>query len=255
MIISIIQARVGSSRLPNKVLKYLEDKTVLEHVVSRVEKSKYIDEVFVATTIDKNNLPLIQLCASQNIRVFCGSEEDVLDRFYQLAKLINPSHIVRITSDCPVIDPLIIDLIIENHLKFNFDYTSNTIVDSYPDGLDVEVFSFSILERVWKEAKLYSEREHVTPYIKKHPELFSIKSIISEVNYADKRWTLDTDADLEFLRAVFSNLYKIKPLFSMEDLLSLLKEQPLLEKINSNIIRNEGYLESLKKDRTAKNNL
>ena len=192
-------------------MKYLEDKTVLEHVVSRVRTSRYIDEVFVATTIDKNNLPLVQLCSSQNIRVFCGSEDDVLDRFYQLAKLIHPDHIVRITSDCPVIDPEIIDLIIENHLRSNSDYTSNTILDSFPDGLDTEIFSFSALEKAWFEAKLSSEREHVTPYIKKHPDLFAIKSIVSEINYANKRWTLDTDSDFRFLTVLFSNLYNSNP--------------------------------------------
>lgn len=249
MIIAIVQARVGSIRLPNKVMKYLEDKTVLEHVCSRVRRSKYIDEVFVATTIDKNNLPLIQLCSSQNIRVFCGSEDDVLDRFYQLSKLIRPNHILRVTSDCPVIDPDVIDLIIENHLRLNSDYTSNTIVDSYPDGLDTEIFSFLVLERSWKEANLISEREHVTPYMKKHPDLFSIKSIVSDINYADKRWTLDTESDYEFLKLIFKKLYKKKYFFGMNDILQLLKEQPSLEKINSNIIRNEGYLQSLKKDK------
>ncbi len=251
MIIAIIQARAGSSRLPNKVMKYLEDKTVLEHVVSRVRTSRYIDEVFVATTIDKNNLPLVQLCSSQNIRVFCGSEDDVLDRFYQLAKLIHPDHIVRITSDCPVIDPEIIDLIIENHLRSNSDYTSNTILDSFPDGLDTEIFSFSALEKAWFEAKLSSEREHVTPYIKKHPDLFAIKSIVSEINYANKRWTLDTDSDFRFLTVLFSNLYNSNPLFGMREILNLLDEQPSLEIINSNIIRNEGYLKSLKNDDTV----
>lgn len=251
MIVAIIQARVGSSRLPNKVMKYLEDKTVLEHVVSRVRTSRYIDEVIVATTIDKNNLPLVQLCSSQNIRIFCGSEDDVLDRFYQLAKLIHPDHIVRITSDCPVIDPEIIDLIIENHLRSNSDYTSNTILDSYPDGLDTEIFSFSALEKAWFEAKLSSEREHVTPYIKKHPDLFAIKSIVSEINYASKRWTLDTDSDFKFLTTVFSNLYNSDPIFGMSKILNLLDEQPALELINSNIIRNEGYIKSLKNDGTV----
>lgn len=250
MIISIIQARLGSTRLPNKVLKYLEDKTVIEHVVSRVKQSKYIDEVFVATTINKNNLPLVQLCSAHNIRVFYGSEEDVLDRFYQLAKLICPDHIVRITSDCPVLDPEIIDLIIENHLKLNCDYTSNTIEDSYPDGLDTEVFTFSALKKAWQEAKLLSEREHVTPYIKKHPELFSHNSVVSKVNYGNKRWTLDTDRDFEFLESVFKHLYHSNNFFGMNDILNLVNKQPSLEKINANIIRNEGYIKSIEKDKT-----
>ena len=250
MIIAIIQARVGSTRLPNKVLKYLEDKTVLEHVWSRVKRSRYIDEVFVATTIDINNLPLINLCSSKGIRLFCGSEDDVLDRFYQLAKLLRPDHIVRITSDCPVIDPYIIDLIIENHLELNSDYTSNTIEDSYPDGLDAEVFTFHSLERAWKKANLQSEREHVTPYIKKHPELFKLNSIVSKINYAEKRWTLDTDLDFQFLHLLYEELYSENENFGMNDILELLKRKPSLELINSNIIRNEGYIKSLKEDKS-----
>lgn len=248
MIIAIIQARVGSKRFPNKVMKYLEDKTVLEHVVNRVKKSRYIDEVFVATTIDKKDLAILQLCSAKHMRVFCGAEEDVLDRFYQLAKLLHPNHIVRITSDCPVIDPKIIDLIIETHLKLNSDYTSNTIIDSYPDGLDTEVFSFSVLEKCWKEAKLISEREHVTPYIKKHPKLFLLHSIVSDINYADKRWTIDTESDYEFLKSIFKILYKKNHLFGMNEILQLLEKSPSLEKINSNNIRNAGYLKSLKND-------
>lgn len=249
MIIAIIQARVGSTRLPNKVLKNLGDKTVLEQVVSRVRKSKYIDDVFVATTINENNLPIIQLCSKKKIRVFCGSEEDVLDRYYQLAKLIKPTHIVRITADCPVIDFNIIDLIIKNHLNSKSDYTSNTIVDSYPDGLDTEIFSYSALEKAWNNANLISEREHVTPYIKKHPNLFNIKSIVSRVNYNDKRWTLDTHKDYEFLKEIFKLLYSNNNYFGMNEILDLLRNRTDLETINSNIIRNEGYLQSIENDK------
>jgi spore coat polysaccharide biosynthesis protein SpsF (cytidylyltransferase family) len=249
MILAIIQARVGSSRLPNKVLHLLEDKTVLEHVISRVRRSKYINEVFVATTIDKNNLPLIELCSSQNIRVFCGSEDDVLDRFYQLAKLIHPDHIVRITSDCPAIDPEVIDMIIMNHLESKSDYTSNTIIDSFPDGLDTEIFTFSSLEKSWKEAVLLSEREHVTPYLKKHPEIFSLKSIVCDINLAVKRWTIDTESDYEFFKSVFNELYAKNPFFGMDDILQLLEKKPELEIINANIIRNEGYLKSVMNDK------
>ena len=250
MILAIIQERMGSTRLPNKVMKYLVDKTVLEHVVARVNKSQYINEIFVATTIDKNNLPLIQICSSRNIRIFCGSEEDVLDRYYQLAKLICPDHIVRITSDCPVIDPEIIDLIIQKHIKSNCDYTSNTLEASYPDGLDTEVFSFSALQKAWQEANLLSEREHVTPYIKNHPEIFSHNSILSKINYANKRWTLDTTQDFEFLKSIYENLYYTNNFFGMNDILYLINNQPSLEKINANIIRNEGYFKSVEKDKT-----
>lgn len=254
MITAIIQARMGSTRLPSKVLKILGGKSVLEQVYDRVKKSKYIDEIFVATTIDNNNLPLINLCSSKGMRVFCGSEDDVLDRYYQLAKLINTDHIVRVTSDCPVIDPELIDFIIESHLQSLSDYTSNTIEDSFPDGLDTEVFKFEALERAWNEAVLISEREHVTPYIKKNPKLFSLNSIVSKTDYRSKRWTLDTSLDFEFLHSVFEDLYEKKPYFGMNDILHLLETKPFLEMINSNIIRNEGYLKSLKEDKSANKN-
>jgi len=251
-VLAIIQARMGSTRLPGKVLLSLEGKTVIEHVVERVKCAKLVDEVIVATSININNLPLIRVCAEKNIRVFCGSEEDVLDRFFQLAKLLVPAHIVRITADCPVIDPAIIDKIIATHFLENADYTSNTIDETYPDGLDIEIFTYKSLTQAWNEASLSSEREHVTPYIKKHPDLFLLKSIVSDINYADKRWTLDTELDFEFLRSIFNILYKKNHFFSMNDILHLIKKQPSLEKINSNIIRNEGYLNSLKKDEIIK---
>lgn len=250
MIAAIIQARMGSTRLPNKVLKNLGDKSVLEQVYSRVKKSKLIDEIFIATTIDKNNLPLLNLCTSKGMRVFCGSEDNVLDRYYQLAKLIKTEHIVRITSDCPVIDSELIDMIIEKHLQSNSDYTSNTIEDSYPDGLDTEVFKFKSLEYAWKNASLNSEREHVTAYIKKHPELFKLNSIVSEINYSEKRWTLDTDLDFQFLHLLYEELYSKNENFGMNDILELLERKPSLELINSNILRNEGYIKSLKEDKS-----
>lgn len=252
MIIAIIQARMGSSRLPNKVLKLLSDKTVLEQVYNRVIRSKYIDEVIVATTIDKSNLPIVNLCSSKGIRIFCGSENDVLDRFYQLAKLINPDHIVRITSDCPVIDSVIIDLIIQSHLQSQADYSSNTIVDTFPDGLDAEIFKFTALKKTWEEAILPSEREHVTPYIKNHPEFFTLNSIESEINYFKKRWTLDTDLDFQFLSSIFNELYDGNPFFGINDILNLLERSPFLETINLNIERNEGYSKSLKEDKQIK---
>lgn len=250
MIAAIIQARMGSTRLPNKVLKILGDKTVLEQVYARVKRSSLVDEIFIATTINRNDLPLLNLCSSNGMRVFCGSEDNVLDRYYQLSNLIKAEHIVRITSDCPVIDSKLIDMLIENHLKSNSDYTSNTLEDSYPDGLDTEVFKFKALEYAWKNALLISEREHVTPYIKKHPELFKLNSIVSETNYSEKRWTLDTDLDFQFLNLIYDELYPQNKNFGMYDILELLKRKPFLELINSNILRNEGYIKSLKEDKS-----
>jgi spore coat polysaccharide biosynthesis protein SpsF (cytidylyltransferase family) len=248
----LIQARSGSSRLPEKVLLNLEGKTVLERVVERVQRCNKVDEVIVVTTIKKEDLKIVKISADYGICVFCGSEDDVLDRFYQAAKLIKPKNIIRITADCPLIDPDIIDMVIERHIKEDSDYTANCIVESYPDGLDVEVFKFGVLERTWLEAKLKSEREHVTPFIKKHPEIFKIISLVNETDLSEKRWTLDNSEDYEFIKKIYQGIFQKKNDFRMNDVLNFLKENPDLEKLNSSIIRNEGYQKSLKEDNLIK---
>ena len=248
--IAIIQARMGSTRLPGKVLLNLEDKTVLEHVVNRVRFSKHVDDVVVATTISKDDLRIVELCANLGISVYCGSEDDVLDRYYQAAKLFKADNIVRITSDCPVIDPKIIDDVITAHLKNNADYTSNTFKETYPDGQDVEVFTFAALRAAWKSAKLASEREHVTPYIRSNPNIFKYASLEYTEDISQKRWTLDNAEDLEFLRLVYKYLYSKNSLFGMDDILALISEKPEIETINQHIIRNEGYLKSQREDET-----
>ena len=246
--IAIIQARMGSTRLPGKVLLNLEDKTVLEHVVNRVRFSKHVDDVVVATTISKDDLRIVELCANLGVSIYCGSEDDVLDRYYQAAKLFKADNIVRITSDCPVIDPKIVDGAIILHLKDNADYTSNTLKETYPDGQDVEIFTFASLRTAWKDAKLASEREHVTPYIRNHPDIFKHARLEYQKDLSQKRWTLDNAEDLEFLRLVYKYLYSKNSLFGMDDILALISEKPEIEKINQHIIRNEGYIKSLRED-------
>ena len=248
--IAIVQARMGSTRLPGKVLLNLEDKTVLEHVIGRVKSSEYFDDVVVATTISKDDLRIVELCANLGISVYCGSENDVLDRYYQAAKLFGIENIVRITSDCPVIDSKIIDEVISLHLKNNADYTSNTLNETYPDGEDVEVFTFASLKKAWNNAKLASEREHVTPYIRNNPDIFKHASLEYKEDLSQKRWTLDNAEDLEFLRLVYKYLYSKNSLFDMDDILALIDENSEIEKINQHIIRNEGYLKSIREDET-----
>ena len=245
-VLAIIQARVGSTRLPNKVLMPLGDKTVIEQVIERVSRSKYIDEIVVATSIEKNNLLLIKLCSEKNIRVFAGSEEDVLDRFYQVAKLIKPKHIVRITADCPLHDPYIIDSVINKHIKIKVDYTSNTDPPTYPDGLDVEVFTFGSLKIAWENAKLLSQREHVTPYIRES-ERFSKFNVRNDNDLSELRWTLDEQRDYDMIKQVYDN-FPASSFFSFEEILELIESKPELAKINSDIIRNEGYIKSLNND-------
>ncbi len=240
---------MGSTRLPRKVLMDVEGISVLEHVVRRVKNCTLISDVIVATTIAENDLAIVKLCAEKGFRVFCGSEDDVLDRFYQIAKLLLPEHIVRITADCPLMDALVIDKVIEKHLLEHADYTSNTMVERYPDGEDVEVFTYKSLERSWKDADLVSEREHVTPYIRTHKEVFKQASVEYEIDVSSKRWTLDNQEDYEFIIKVYKALYHKNNYFGMKEILAFLKEHPEHEKINSNIKRNEGYEKSLKEDK------
>lgn len=251
MIAAFIQARMGSSRLPGKVLMKISGKPVLEHVMTRAMKIPKVDEVIVLTTLSPADLPIVRFCSQSKTRVFCGSEHDVLDRFYQAAKLIRPDHIVRITADCPVIDPFVSSLVVDRHLRGKADYTSNTITETYPDGLDTEIFAFDSLQKAWEQASLPSEREHVTPYIRAHPELFRLLEVTSDRNLHEKRWTLDNREDFVFLSRVFRALYSRNRFFGMEQILHWLADHPEAELINSIIHRNAGYRKSLRQDRLA----
>ncbi len=247
--LAIIQARVGSTRLPGKVMLKIFNKTVLEHVVNRVKKSKKIDFVIVATTTNRLDSKISLLCKQKKIPVYRGDEEDVLDRYYQAAKIYQAENIIRITSDCPLIDPIIIDKVIRLHLKSGADYTTNTLKETYPDGEDVEVIKFATLKQAWERANLPSEREHVTPYIRKHSELFKIINLECEKNYCKKRWTLDNPEDFKFIIKIYENLYQKDHYFNVGKILRLLAQHPKLELINSYIKGNEGYAKSLKEDK------
>jgi spore coat polysaccharide biosynthesis protein SpsF (cytidylyltransferase family) len=248
-IIAIIQARLGSTRLPGKVLLDLEGRTVLEHVIRRVKSSKLVTDVIVATTINKDDLEIVKLCANLGISVYCGSEDDVLDRYYQTARLFKADHIVRITSDCPLIDPMVIDEVITLHVREKADYTSNTLKETYPDGEDIEVFTFAALKEAWKKANLSSEREHVTPFIRKN-HAFKLVNLEYNKDLSHKRWTLDNPEDFEFIKSIYKNICNKSPNFGMMEILEFIDKNPDIEKINQNINRNEGYLKSLKEDKT-----
>lgn len=245
--IAIIQARTGSTRLPDKVLIQIKGKTVLEHVLDRVNKSKQIDEVIVATTISRNDLKIVGLCAKNGIRVFCGSENDVLDRYYQAAKLLEADNIIRITADCPIHDPEVIDQVIMTHIARDNDYTSNTLKETFPDGLDCEIMKYSVLKEAWKQAAMASQREHVTQYII-HNDKYKKSCVLSKENHGDERWTLDTKDDLSFIDKVYEELYELNPLFNYDDVIALLNKKPEIRKINSSSVRNEGLIKSLNND-------
>ena len=245
----IIQARTGSTRLPGKVLRKIHGTTVLEHVVRRTQVVNKVNMIIVATTVEKADLPIVKWCASNNVRVYCGSLLDVLDRYYQSARLFNARNIVRITSDCPLIDPKLIDQMIEFHQRQKTDYAANILETTFPDGEDIEICTFSALEKTWQEAKLGSEREHVTPYIRKHPELFTQASFTNRIDYSHMRWTLDEPQDLKFITSIYKELYRENPLFGMDAIIDLLQKKPQLSNSNSSITRNAGYLKSLQRDK------
>lgn len=243
----IIQARVGSTRLPNKVLKQLAGRPMLQFIIERVKYAKTIDGFLVATTNKERDNAIEELCKLLHINCYRGSENDVLDRYYQAAKIYSPQNVIRITADCPLIDPEIIDKIVSVHMAGNYDYTSNTLVETYPDGLDTEVMRYTALEKAWENALLSSEREHVTPYIKFKGDFrkFSVERIPS---LADKRWTVDTERDFIFISKICDSLFSEKELFLIEDILRYIDNNQQIENINRGIKRNEGYQLSLKNE-------
>lgn len=251
MIYAMIQARMGSSRLPGKVMREVVGKPLLEHIIDRLNFCDEIDNVIVISSNQIENEPITKLCEKLNVDYFLGDENDVLNRYYQAAINFNLNEndsVVRITADCPLIDPIIVDEIIIKHLKNNYDYTTNTLVRSFPDGLDCEVFTFSVLKDIWKKARLKSEREHVTLYIKNNPENYKLGNLKQDVDLSDLRWTVDEKEDFILIKKIYESLYNEEKPFLMEDILELLNNNPSLLKINDMYERNEGLLKSLRED-------
>jgi spore coat polysaccharide biosynthesis protein SpsF len=249
---AIIQARTGSSRLPAKVLANILGKPLLVHVINRVKASKLVESVVIATTTNEADRVICKIAEENAVACFMGSEEDVLDRYYQAATKSSSDPIVRITADCPLIDPCIIDVVVRCYIKGDCDYAANTLKPTYPDGLDVEVFGYEALERAWKEARWASEREHVTAYIRNNGERFRLVNVENSADLSHFRWTVDEEKDLKFVREVYKRLYKEGQIFYMGDILELLRKYPALEQINQGIRPNEGYLKSLREDRIVK---
>lgn len=248
-ITAIIQARLASTRLPGKTLMALAGNTLLGHLVRRVQACRQVSEIIIATTTNPGNDAIVAFANSNNLKYFRGSEEDVLDRFYKTAIRYNAEAVVRVTPDCPLLDPSIVDTIIAKYQEGPYDYVSNVITPTFPDGLDVEVFSFQSLEKAWKEAKLPSEREHATSYIIKHPERFRLFNVMkSGGDLSWMRWTVDTRQDYEFVQEIFSKIPNNESIFHMEDVIKVLENHPELMELNGTIKRNKGYINSLKKD-------
>jgi len=247
----IIQARMGSSRLPGKVLKDIENgKTVLSYTLEQLRHCKKIDKIIIATTNLKEDDDIVNFARKSGVEYFRGDSENVLDRYYNCAKAFNFSVIVRITADCPLIDPQIVDLVIAKFKENSYDYVTNCFERTYPYGTEVEVFTIFALEESWKDAKLPSEKEHVTPYIKKHQEKFKIFNIKYKEDFSKYRWVLDRENDLDLVKKIIVKI-KERPIL-MNHIISLFMKEPDLMKINSNNIADEGYLKSLENDKKSR---
>jgi spore coat polysaccharide biosynthesis protein SpsF len=248
---------MGSSRLPGKVLLKIDDgMTVLDYVIKQVQAAKKIEKILVATTNLKEDDLVCEHLRSQNIEFFRGSSNDVLDRYYQCAKEFSIDVIVRITADNPLIDPSVVDLVITEYKRNRCDYTTNTLHRTFPYGTEVEVFSFDALEKVWKNAKLPSEREHVTPFIRDPKNGFNLMNIVNtDDNYSHLRYTVDRAEDLQLVREIVKNI-PTRPILT-QNIIQLYKNKPALFEINKNV-KHDGYLSALKKDeqylKSRKNN-
>ena len=242
-IIAITQARTGSTRFPNKIMNKIEDETLLSIHINRIKKSKKINSIIIATTNNKND-DIIELESNKlNVSCYRGDEEDVLDRFYQAAMPYSPDFVVRLTSDCPLIDSSLIDMIIETTVNSNVDYCSNTLIESYPDGQDVEVFSFNSLKKAWEQSVLLSDREHVTPYMKKNFKVLNIHS--NNMKFNKVRMTVDEPNDFVVIKKLVDKLGLDE---KWENYTNLYLNDKTISNINDSIIRNEGYIKSIKND-------
>jgi len=230
--IAIIQTRIGSSRLRSKVLENLAGEPMIARVINRTHRAKALDDVIVATTTEPADDIIVDLCKERGWPFFRGSEDDVLDRYYGAALAFEADVIVRLTSDCPLIDSEIIDLVVGELSSHNSEvaYVSNTLVRTFPRGLDVEVMSFQTLRRAWQEDNNPAWREHVTPYIYRHPEKFKTRNVVNDIDYSFMRWTVDTVEDLTFVRKIYDHFRHDS--FTWKDVMQLLEAHPDWIEIN-----------------------
>lgn len=234
---AIVQARMRSTRLPGKVVASIVNKPMLHHIVERLRASQRISTIILATTTLKEDNLLEDFAREVGLTCYRGEEQDVLARYYGAATQFHIEIIVRICADDPLVDPRIIDEVVQSHLDSDADYTSNGIVRTFPLGLDAEVFSYRALEKAYNEAQEGYEREHVTPYIYQHPNLFKIESVEAngKLRRPDLRLTVDTEEDLRLIREIFQRLYRDGRIFYTEDVIDLLDKHPELVAINAHV--------------------
>jgi len=256
-IVTVIQARMSSTRLPGKVMFRVFGRELLSLMVERVRNSKLAGTIVVATTVNREDNVIVELCRKENIQVFRGDEKDVLDRHYKTAIKYDADIIVKIPSDCPLIDPAIVDKALDFYIanQDRYDYVSNLHPASYPDGNDVEAFSFSALHIAWKEAKRSFEREHTTPYMWDNSNMFGIGNVRWEtgLDYSmTHRWTIDYEEDFDFIRAVFEELYPRNPGFGLSDIIDLTSKRSDIRALNSKYAGVNWYRNHLSELKTIK---
>jgi spore coat polysaccharide biosynthesis protein SpsF len=250
MIVAIIQARMGSSRLPGKIMLKACDKTFLEHMIDRISQSKTLDKIVIATSINKDDDVIENFCKEKNIFCFRGPENDVLSRYKMAADETQADTIVRLTSDTPLLHSTIIDKVVETYIGNNYDYVSNCfpLPRTYPDGMNVEVFSKEILDEIHNNAKKPSEREHVTLFLVFKPDKYKIFRVDYEKDVSKYRFNLDYKLDYELLKTIFEKLYSTNHIFTMEDAIKLLEDNSSIFQINSEIEPYQGMLKSFVED-------
>jgi spore coat polysaccharide biosynthesis protein SpsF len=233
----IAQARMNSTRLPGKVLKAVLDKPLLTYFVERLRQASQIQQIIIATTINTADEPIVALCRKLSVPFMRGAEADVLSRYYDAAVLAEADIIVRVTADCPLVDPALIDETV-SYFKENihrFDYVSNSLTATYPRGMDVEVCAFAALREAFLEATEAVDREHVTPFLYTQPTRYRIGEIHAPVNLSQHRWTVDTAEDFDLIRRLIETLYPLKPEFNLADILDTLSKHPDWPLINAHI--------------------
>jgi len=250
-VVAAVQARMSSTRLPGKVMKEILGRPIIWHIVNRLKQAKLVNQVIIATTNTSEDRVIADFAKDNEIDCYAGSEDDIVDRLYQAARQAKADALVRITADCPLVDPAIVDRITKLFLdgRGKYDFVSNTRPPTYPDGLDTEVFSFIALEKIWQEVTNKFKREWIVTNFWEHPETYHLGNITNDKDLSALRWTVDYPDDFEFVREIYERLFKPDKVFLMQDILDLLKKNPELLKINQGHARNEGYTEAKKTDK------
>ncbi len=234
-IVAVIQARMGSARLPGKVLADVAGRSMLDRVCRRAQGATSLDRIVVATSVGDDDRPIVDACGRLGVACFCGSPNDVLDRYHRAAETQRADVVVRITADCPLIDPNVIDRVVQTFVEQRPDYAANTLRRRWPRGLDTEVFSADVLARASREATEAHQRTHVTPYFYEHPDLFRLVSVDGPEDLGDWRWTVDEPADLRFVCAVYGHFQGSDDTFDWRDVWRLIRQDPSLAEINRHV--------------------